>query len=97
MDGLPHFLLAIRIDPYILDTWAAVRPPRNYNIEDNMDKQISITERNVYGETRFYPACDTSRLLCEVAGTKQVTASIIAICKANGFRVTVAPVAPREI
>ena len=62
-----------------------------------MDKQISITERNIYGETKFYPACDTSRLLCEVAGTKQVTASIIAICKANGFRVTVAPVAPREI
>ena len=62
-----------------------------------MDKQISITERNIYGETKFYPACDTSRLLCEVAKTKQVTASIIAICKANGFRVIVAPVTPREI
>lgn len=62
-----------------------------------MDKTISITERNVYGETKFYPACDMSRLLCDVAGTKQVTASMIACVKANGFRVIVAPVAPREI
>ena len=62
-----------------------------------MSKLITITERNIYGEIKFYPACETSRLLCDVAGTKQVTASIIAICKANGFRVVVAPTQAREI
>lgn len=62
-----------------------------------MDKQITITERNVYGETKYYPACDMSRLLCEVAGTKQVTRAMIATCKSNGFRVVVAPTQAREI
>lgn len=62
-----------------------------------MDKTITITERNVYGETKFYPACDMSRLLCDVAGTKQVTPAMISRVKANGFRVVVAPTASREI
>ena len=62
-----------------------------------MEKTITITERNVYGETKYYPACDMSRLLCSIARTKQVTLPMIATCKENGFRVVVAPVAPREI
>ena len=62
-----------------------------------MDRSIKITERNVYGETKFYPACDTSKVLCEVAGTKQVTPSMISILKANGSKIVVAPVASREI
>ena len=62
-----------------------------------MDRSIKITERNVYGETKFYPACDTSKVLCEVAGTKQVTPSMISILKANGFKIVVAPIASREI
>lgn len=65
--------------------------------EGEMEKTITITERNVYGNAAYYPSCDMSRLLCEIAGTKQVTRQMIATCKANGFRVIVAPTAPREI
>jgi len=62
-----------------------------------MDKTISISEKTIYGETKFYPACDKSRMFCELAGTKQVTNQIIKICKDNGYRVVVATVAAREI
>lgn len=55
-----------------------------------MDKTITVKARNVYGAIKYYPACDTSRLLCEVAGTSQVTPAMITICKSNGFEITVA-------
>ena len=45
-------------------TVSLTEPPTN---EDEMEKAIAITERNVYGNIAYYPACDMSRLLCEIA------------------------------
>ena len=34
---------------------------------------MEITQKNVYGDIKNYPACDASRLFCQVAGTKTLT------------------------
>lgn len=62
-----------------------------------MEKQITVTERNVYGNLCIYPACEMSKMLCEIAGTKQVTAAMIRTLKGNSFRIVVQPSQAREI
>jgi hypothetical protein len=62
-----------------------------------MDKQLTLTEKTVYGQTAYYPACDLSRLLCAVANTKQFTQHIIQAAKTAGYTISVAPVASKTI
>ena len=60
-------------------------------------KTITLTEKMIYGNTCYYPACELSQLLCAVANTKQFTSHMIARAKAAGYTITVAPVAAKEI
>ena len=62
-----------------------------------MDKQLTLTEKTVYGQTAYYPGCDLSRLLCAVASTKQFTQHMIQTAKAAGYAIVVAPVASKTI
>lgn len=62
-----------------------------------MSKTITVKARTIFGAIKYYPACDTSRLLCEIAGTEQVTPSMITICKSNGFEITVAATEARSL
>jgi len=38
-----------------------------------MKKIAYVTVKNVYGEDRYYPDCEKSRALAEIAGTKTLT------------------------
>lgn len=58
---------------------------------------LTVEEKNVYGRVAYYPTCATSKLLCAVAQTKQVTDNIIREAKKAGYRVYVGAVAGREI
>ena len=52
-----------------------------------MSKSITVQPREIYGKTTYYPACDLSRTLCDIAGTKTVTSEMIRILKRDGFSV----------
>lgn len=41
-----------------------------------MDNSIHVTIRSVYGRDNYYPACEMSRLFCDLAGSKTLTESM---------------------
>ena len=51
---------------------------------------ITVEIKNVYGNHSVYPACDTSRLLAQLAGTKTFTRSALDTIKQMGYSITVA-------
>ena len=55
----------------------------------NMQKDIKVTSKSVYGSVKYYPHCDTSKLFADIAGTKTITADLIALLKSRGFTITV--------
>ena len=54
---------------------------------------MEITQKNVYGDIKNYPACDASRLFCQVAGTKTLTPWMLRSIEDSGLY-TVMVVAP---
>ena len=50
---------------------------------------IQIEIKNHYGNTMYYPACDKSRLLARLAGTKTLTPESIHTVKELGYNVQV--------
>lgn len=48
---------------------------------------IQIEIKNHYGNTMYYPACDKSRLLARLAGTKTLTPESIRTIKELGYNV----------
>lgn len=52
-----------------------------------MTKQIQIRIKNVYGTETIYPACETSELLAELAGTKTITRKALDTIKQLGYQV----------
>lgn len=54
-----------------------------------MDISIKIELRQVYGETKFYPACDKALRLAQIAGTKTLTRATLEQAEAMGFHVKV--------
>jgi hypothetical protein len=51
---------------------------------------IIVEVRSVYGNQAVYPACDTSRLLAKLAGTKTFTKSALDAIEKLGYAITVA-------
>lgn len=51
---------------------------------------ITIEIKNVYGCDKFYPACDKSKLIAQLAGTKTLTRHNLNTIKALGYTVSVA-------
>ena len=51
---------------------------------------ITVEVKNVYGNQSVYPACDTSRLLAQLAGTKTFTRSALDTIKQLGYSITIA-------
>lgn len=45
---------------------------------------ILVTLRDVYGETKAYPANEQARLLAEIAGTKTLTHRTLALAERMG-------------
>ena len=50
---------------------------------------IQIEIKNHYGNTMYYPACDKSRLLARLAGTKTLTREAIRTIQELGYHVSV--------
>lgn len=51
--------------------------------------KITIEIRDIYGIRTIYPACQTSRLLARLAGTKTITRHALETIKALGYTVEV--------
>lgn len=50
---------------------------------------ITIEIRDIYGIRTVYPACDKSRLLARLAGTKTITRHALETIRALGYTVEV--------
>ena len=50
---------------------------------------ITIEIRDIYGIRTIYPACDKSRLLARLAGTKTITRHALETIRALGYTVEV--------
>jgi hypothetical protein len=51
---------------------------------------ITVEIKSVYGNRSVYPACDTSKLLANLAGTKTFTKNALDTIRALGYSITVA-------
>lgn len=46
---------------------------------------LTIQIKNVYGVPRAYPACDRSRIFCDMLGSKTLTRRDLGMLQAVGF------------
>jgi len=46
---------------------------------------LIVEKRSVYGETKIYPICETSKVFAEIAGTKTLTPHTIDCIKRLGL------------
>ena len=53
-------------------------------------KNITVEVRDVYGQVKFYPTCDSAKLFADIAGTKTLTADALKKIEALGYAVTAA-------
>jgi ATP phosphoribosyltransferase len=51
-------------------------------------KNITVEVRDVYGQVKFYPTCDSAKLFADIAGTKTLTADALKKIEALGYAVT---------
>ena len=58
--------------------------------------KILIRLKDVYGETRAYPDCETSQIFARMLGTKTLTPHVLQHIKALGYEIAVtnAPALP---
>ena len=55
---------------------------------DRKIRTLKIVEKNVYGETRYYPACPDSEAFARIAGTKTLTKRVLRdIARCLNYRV----------
>lgn len=50
--------------------------------------EIKVRVKNIYGNRTLYPACVDSQLFCDIAGTKTLTPSLVAILSKRGWTIT---------
>ena len=50
---------------------------------------ITISVKNSYGNTLYYPECDVSYIFSRIAGTKTLTQETIKLIKALGYAINV--------
>lgn len=59
--------------------------------------EIKVTLGHQYGQRVVHPACDQSRLFCEMVGSKTMPARLIDQIKQLGYRVVVVQTEPKEL
>ena len=58
----------------------------NYQLtKGELKMKALITKQSVYGATKYYPACEISETLAEIAGTKTLTEQTIKSAKKIGI------------
>ena len=50
-----------------------------------MDKNLQVVVKNVYGNDLIYPACNTTKMITELTGTKTLVPYQINILKKIGY------------
>ena len=50
-----------------------------------MNKNLQVVVKNVYGNDLIYPACNTTKMITELTGTKTLVPYQINILKKNGY------------
>lgn len=53
--------------------------------------KITIAIERVYGVVKYYPACETSQKLAQLAGTKTLTRASLNIIESLGYKINVKP------
>jgi len=51
-------------------------------------KEIKVRVKNNYGYHAIYPACADSQFFCDIAGTKTLTPSLVALLSKRGWTIT---------
>ena len=51
--------------------------------------EITIRAKDVYGERKYYPVCETAKLFAKIAGTKTLTIAVLGSIKAMGYTLTI--------
>ena len=49
---------------------------------------IEVEVRDVYGQTVFYPMCNTAKLFAQIAGTKTLTTDVLNKIRELGYSVS---------
>jgi hypothetical protein len=47
--------------------------------------EIIIRAKDVYGERKYYPVCETAKLFAKIANTKTLTVATLGSIKAMGY------------
>jgi hypothetical protein len=47
--------------------------------------KLKLLRKNIYGTTKYYPACPKSKVLAELAGTTTLTESALRLCGKLGY------------
>tara|TARA_R110002126_G_scaffold91059_1_gene216882 strand:+ start:308 stop:535 length:228 start_codon:yes stop_codon:yes gene_type:complete len=53
--------------------------------DKSMEKELFVTKKNVWGNDKLYPDCETSKFFTQIHGTKIVTEQLEAILRASGY------------
>lgn len=54
----------------------------------NMIDEIEVQTKDIYGQAKIYPVCDTAKMLARLAGTKTLTPASIVLIKQLGYSIT---------
>jgi hypothetical protein len=54
----------------------------------NMNTNINVEVRDVYGQTVFYPMCDKAKLFAQIAGTKTLTTDVLNKIRELGYSIS---------
>lgn len=51
--------------------------------------KIFVEVRNIYGESKAYPACEKAKIFAEIAGTKTLTLATMRQIKRLGYAIEI--------
>jgi hypothetical protein len=52
-------------------------------------KTVTIQQKEVYGEVKFYPLCANGKIFAELAKTKTLTTEALRLIKSLGYQIDV--------
>ena len=58
---------------------------------------ITVDVRNVYGNTMYYPMCDTAKTFAKLANTTTLTPQAVRLIKSLGYTVQVQTTIPTTL
>jgi hypothetical protein len=56
-----------------------------------LDRTVTIEIKDVYGQPKVYPVCETAQIFADIAGTKTLLPPDIQRIQALGYKIAVKP------